>query len=196
MSRSTFRTAPLVAALFATAGGIATADCFEAAGPRQPVAAVERTVDGRFDVAVSILAVTSFNEAKNGLENRRLARRLAEWGLWRELGAPTNRILSVSGLSPVSFIVVDGRVEAEFSLPTNGVSWVTPATNDLESVATCFPLPLDAEGCTEEVSFSDGFASIPVSETNGDVHVLPTSFDADIGIDQPTNFIAPLFPIP
>lgn len=196
MSRRVARIALPVAALFATAGGVATAGDHEAAGPRQPVVAVERTADGRFDVAVSVLAVTSFDEAKNELENRRLARRLAEWGLWRELGAPTNRILSVSGLSPVSFEIADGRVEAEFSVPTNGVSLAVPPANAPESTMPVFPHPLDLDAPANALPVPVGFGPDPFVETNGTENLSMPTFDSTAGIASPTNFIAPLFPAP
>ena len=185
-----------VAALFAAAGGVATAGVHEASGLRQPVAAVERTPDGQFDIAVSVLAVTAFDEAKNGLENRRLARRLAEWGLWRELGAPTNRILSVSGLAPVSFEVADGRVEAEFSVPTNGVSLTDPPANAPESATPVFPHPLDLDVPTDDLTVFVGFGPNPFVGTNGTENLSMPTFDSTAGIASPTNFIAPLFPAP
>ena len=196
MRRRAARIALPVAALFAAAGGVATAGVHEAAGPRQPVAAVERTPDGRFDVAVSVLAVTSFDEAKNALENRRLALRLAEWGLWRELGAPTNRPLSVSGLSPVSFEVADGRVEAEFSVPTNGVSLAVPPANAPEPATFGFPAPLDLDAPADALPVPVGFGPDPFAETNGTENLSVSSFDPAAGIASPTNFIAPLFPAP
>ncbi len=196
MIRRSVRIAFPVAAFFAAAGGVATAGVHEAAGPRQPVAAVERTAGGQFDVAVSVLAVTSFDEAKNGLENRRLARRLAEWGLWRELGAPTNGILSVSGLSPVSFEVADGRVEAEFSVPTNGVSLAVPPANAPESAMPISSHSLDLDSPANALPVPVGFGPDPFAETNGTEAISMSSFDPAAGIASPTNFIAPLFPAP
>ncbi len=196
MIRRAVRIALPVAALFAAAGGVAIAGVYEAAGPRQPIAAVERTADGRFDVAVSVLAVSSFDAAKNGFENRRLARRLAEWGLWRELGAPTNGILSVSGLSPVSFEVADGRVEAEFSVPTNGVLLVVPPENAPESAMPISSHSLDLDAPATAIPVPLGFGPDPFPETNGMETLSMPSFDPAAGIASPTNFIAPLFPAP
>ena len=196
MIRRAARIAVPVVAFFVATGGVATAGVHEAAGPRRPVAAVERTSDGRFDIAVSALAVTSFDEAKNGLENRRLARRLAEWGLWRELGAPTNGILSVSGLSPVSFEVADGRVEAEFSVPTNGVSLAVPPANAPESAMPISSHSLDLDSPANALPVPVGFGPDPFAETNGMETLSIPSFGPSAGIASPTNFIAPLFPAP
>lgn len=196
MIRRAARIAVPVVAFFVATGGVATAGVHEAAGPRRPVAAVERTSDGRFDVAVSVLAVTSFDAAKNELENRRLVRRLAEWGLWRELGAPTNRILSVSGLSPVSFEIADGLAEAAFSVPTNGVSLAVPPANAPESAMPIFSHSLDLDSPANALPVPVGFGPDPFAETNGMETLSNLSFDPSAGIASPTNFIDPLFPAP
>lgn len=193
MIRRAARIAFPVAALFAAAGGVATAGVHEAVGPRRPVAAVERTADGRFDVAVSVLAVTSVDAAKNELENRRLVRRLAEWGLWRELGAPTNRILSVSGLSPVSFEIADGLAEAAFSVPTNGVSLAVPPADVPEPEMSDRLLFPDSDAPANVLDALVGFGPDPFAETNVPEPVSMPSFDPAAGIASPTNFIAPLF---
>ena len=183
-SATSSRFVPALVAVFAAAG--ARAAVHEGGGLREPVAAVERTVDGRFDVAVSALAVTAFDAAKNDLENKRLARRLAEWGLWREFGAPTNRMLSVAGLVPVSFGIADGRVEAEFSAPTNGVALVAPSAGE-PILPIEMPDLLSAPSDTNAPPFAAGFEPFAIAPAP-DEPTLRTTW-----ISDPTNFIAPLF---
>ena len=80
--------------------------------------------NGIWNISVSFVPVLSFEENKNLLENHRMARMIAEWGLLKELHATSSQVLETSGLQKAAFSVSQNVVNAEFIVPQEGVRLV------------------------------------------------------------------------
>lgn len=97
-------------------------------------------MDGTWNVSVSFLPVTSFDDAKNLQENNLMAVNLAEWGLWKEMGGTPDQILEVSGLEKTAFSADAQKVSAVFRVPKDGCRLV-PRPAEEEKAAPEETLP-------------------------------------------------------
>lgn len=125
--------------------------------PRQPVASVSAE-DGTWRIVVSFLPVTSFDEGKNRLENERISRSIAEWGLLRELGAKPDLMLETSGMVRTEFFVEADRVRSVYTVPTNGVRLVNRPSEPIgfpEPETAAAPAKPEWPAAVADVSFDD-----------------------------------------
>lgn len=88
---------------------------------RRPIASVSQN-DGEWRIVVTFLPVSAFeDEAKNRIENERLAKTFAEWGLLRELGASDGQMLETSCLIRKEFSTTEESANAVFAVPVSNV---------------------------------------------------------------------------
>ena len=91
---------------------------------RRPIASVSQN-DGEWRIVVTFLPVSAFeDEAKNRIENERLAKTFAEWGLLRELGASDGQMLETAGLVRKEFSTTEETASAVFVVPVSNVRLV------------------------------------------------------------------------
>jgi len=115
--------ARMIAASVALATVAALAAEWRRESPRMASASVSQT-NGLWNISVRFVPVVSFEENKNLLENHRMARSVAEWGLLKELKAKPSQTLEMSGLEKIAFSVEDDFAAAVFSVPIEGVRLV------------------------------------------------------------------------
>lgn len=91
---------------------------------RRPVVNVSQE-GGEWRIVVTFLPVSAFeDDAKNRIENERLAKSFAEWGLLRELGASDGQMLETSGFGRKEFSTTDETARAVFAVPVSNVRLV------------------------------------------------------------------------
>lgn len=113
-----------LAALLLCAAAAANAGEWSFKSLRRPVVNVSQ--DGvEWRIVVTFLPASAFeDEGKNRIENERLAKTFAEWGLLRELGAADGQMLETSGFNSKGFTVTDDAVNAVFSVPVSSARLV------------------------------------------------------------------------
>ena len=132
------KTARLAWAVLLAAVAAASAAEWRRDSLRQSVAEVADMGEA-WSIAVSFLSVTSFDDAKNLLENELMARNLAEWGLWKEMGGNSGQDLEVPGMEKMAFSPDSQRVRAVFRVPKDGCRLVPRPVEEAEQGE--YPLP-------------------------------------------------------